>query len=82
LKDDYSRKPNPGMILQAQKDMALDLNRSVLIGDKASDIQAGNHANIGTNLLYASEFSTELDGLRYEFIGTLLEAIPHLERYT
>jgi D-glycero-D-manno-heptose 1,7-bisphosphate phosphatase len=40
------RKPLPGMILQAQIDFDLDLSRSVLIGDKISDIEAGAAAGI------------------------------------
>jgi D-glycero-D-manno-heptose 1,7-bisphosphate phosphatase len=44
---DYpARKPNPGMLLQAASDLALDLNRSWLIGDKASDIEAAKYAGI------------------------------------
>lgn len=54
LRDDFTRKPNPGMIIQAQKDLDIDLCISVLIGDKESDIQAGVAAGIGTNLLFAS----------------------------
>ena len=37
-KDDASRKPRPGMIYQAQKEINLNLENSILIGDKASDI--------------------------------------------
>jgi D-glycero-D-manno-heptose 1,7-bisphosphate phosphatase len=80
LKDDISRKPNPGMILQAQKELAIDLSRSVLIGDKASDIQAGIAARVGTNLLFAAERPNELDGVNYERIATLREAINYLQR--
>lgn len=40
------RKPNPGMILQAQREFDIDLVNSVLIGDKQSDIQAGKNAGI------------------------------------
>ena len=32
------RKPNPGMILQAASDLALDLARSAIVGDKMSDM--------------------------------------------
>ncbi|MBF0362469.1 MAG: HAD family hydrolase [Oligoflexia bacterium] len=32
------RKPKPGMFLQACKDFAIDLNKSIMIGDKKSDI--------------------------------------------
>jgi D-glycero-D-manno-heptose 1,7-bisphosphate phosphatase len=80
LKDDYSRKPNPGMILQAQNDLSIDLSCSVLIGDKVSDIQAGITAGVGTNLLYSAERPNELNGIKYELISTLLEAVPYLRR--
>lgn len=79
LKDDYSRKPHPGMLLQAQKDLAIDLSTSVLIGDKVSDIQAGNTAGVGTNLLFASQCPSEPNGLNYEQIATLHEAVPYLK---
>src|SRR5262249_22731177 len=42
--DHPARKPNPGMLLQAASDLALDLNLSWLIGDKASDIEAAKRA--------------------------------------
>ena len=80
LKDDVSRKPHPGMILQAQNDLSLDLARSVLIGDKGSDIQAGIAAGVGTNLLFAEERHKELDSLNYQLIATLSEAMSYLKR--
>jgi D-glycero-D-manno-heptose 1,7-bisphosphate phosphatase len=33
------RKPKPGLLLQAAKDLGLDLTRSVMVGDKSSDIE-------------------------------------------
>ena len=39
------------MILQAQKDFNLNLEKSVLIGDKPTDIQAGMKAGVGRNVL-------------------------------
>ena len=45
------RKPAPGMILRAAKEHSLDLRRSVLVGDKVSDIEAGRAAGIGCCLL-------------------------------
>ncbi len=41
------RKPAPGMILAAQRDLALDLAASILVGDKPSDIAAGEAAGVG-----------------------------------
>jgi len=47
----HCRKPQPGMIQQAALEHKLDLSRSILIGDKISDINAGKNAGISTNLL-------------------------------
>jgi D-glycero-D-manno-heptose 1,7-bisphosphate phosphatase len=41
------RKPAPGMLLQAARDWDIDLVGSALIGDKDSDIEAGNGAGVG-----------------------------------
>lgn len=68
------------MILQAQRDLTIDLSRSVLIGDRVSDILAGTAAGVGTNLLLAAERPNELSGLNYELITTLREALPYLRR--
>ena len=40
------RKPKPGLLLQASRDLSLDLLRSVLIGDSLSDIEAARWAGI------------------------------------
>ena len=44
------RKPKPGMLLQAKDEFDLDLEKSILIGDKQSDIDAGINAGVGKNL--------------------------------
>jgi D-glycero-D-manno-heptose 1,7-bisphosphate phosphatase len=41
------RKPAPGMLLKAQRDLNIDLPRSILIGDKVSDVLAGRAAGVG-----------------------------------
>lgn len=38
------RKPKPGMILKAAKDLDIDLKESYVIGDSISDIEAGKKA--------------------------------------
>jgi D-glycero-D-manno-heptose 1,7-bisphosphate phosphatase len=38
------RKPNPAMLLAAADDLNIDLNRSILVGDRFSDIKAGASA--------------------------------------
>ena len=44
----FFRKPNPGMIFAAARDLNIDLSRSTLIGDKESDMEAGRMAGVGT----------------------------------
>lgn len=45
------RKPEIGLIKKAQVEFNLNLSKSILIGDKMSDIQAGKNAGIGSNIL-------------------------------
>lgn len=45
------RKPNPGMLLRAAEEHGLDLNRSILVGDTASDIEAAVRAGVGQTVL-------------------------------
>lgn len=45
------RKPNPGMILDAMEDFDIDLDRSLLVGDKLSDIEAGRAAGVACNVM-------------------------------
>jgi D-glycero-D-manno-heptose 1,7-bisphosphate phosphatase len=44
--DPPDRKPNPGMILRALADFPIDRRRSVLVGDKPSDMEAATRAGI------------------------------------
>lgn len=45
------RKPEPGMILHAAKDLDIDLSRSFMVGDKAIDVEAGRRAGVRTFLV-------------------------------
>lgn len=45
------RKPNPGMILAAGERMRLDLSRSWIVGNRASDIAAGRAAPVQGGIL-------------------------------
>jgi D-glycero-D-manno-heptose 1,7-bisphosphate phosphatase len=77
-KDDISRKPKPGMILQAQQEFDLDLGGSILIGDKASDIEAGIAAGVGCNILFDQAEPAALLGKAYHRITALRDALPFL----
>jgi D-glycero-D-manno-heptose 1,7-bisphosphate phosphatase len=51
-----ARKPNPGMLLQAGCDLALDLKSSWLVGDKANDVEAAKRAGIAGALQVATGY--------------------------
>lgn len=48
LDDDCDcRKPRPGMLMAAMKKFAIDRERSIMIGDSETDIEAGRAAGVG-----------------------------------
>jgi D-glycero-D-manno-heptose 1,7-bisphosphate phosphatase len=55
------RKPNPGMMTRAAQELELDLARSILVGDKRSDLEAGRRAGIGKVVLVRSGQSLASD---------------------
>lgn len=45
-KDCDCRKPKPGLILEAAARLGIDLGKSVMVGDKISDVRCGRNAGI------------------------------------
>ena len=77
-KNDSFRKPGPGMFLQAKDEFCLDMRKSILIGDKASDLIAGTEAGVGQKLLLSNQSFPELNKLPHQRIYRLEEAIDFL----
>lgn len=79
--DSPYRKPGPGMILQAAEEFGVDLQQSVLVGDKVSDIKAGLAAGVGCTLLYrpwTAEIPGQNDVVATSVIGKLADVSPFL----
>ena len=53
------RKPKPGLLLQAAKELSVDLQRSWMIGDAWSDVQAGQRAGVRHTILLRTGRGTE-----------------------
>lgn len=49
------RKPGPGMLLQAARELGIDLTRSVMVGDTQSDMAAALGAGVPLRLLFTPE---------------------------
>lgn len=61
---DPRRKPAPGMLLDAARDLGLDLGRSWMIGDRWRDIDCGQRAGVRTVFIdfgYAEELRAPPD---------------------
>lgn len=84
-RDDYRkicgcRKPAPGMIQQAAKVFDLDLARSICIGDKTIDAQAGMNAGVGRCALVKGIYPVDETIARsVPLFGNLLEFALHLK---
>lgn len=66
------RKPNIGMIVEAKQEFDIDLANSLLVGDKMSDIQAGQKAGIEQCYLIAT--GHDISNIEYDKkIGNLTE---------
>ena len=46
------RKPQPGMLLQAAKELGIDLENSIMIGDKERDVEAASRAGVKERYLF------------------------------
>ena len=74
------RKPAPGLLLDAVRDLDIDVRRSVLFGDKASDLQAALAAGIPNRVLLGTDGREEPDhvfpgGLATERFRSLADAM-------
>jgi D,D-heptose 1,7-bisphosphate phosphatase len=59
------RKPQPGMLLKAARDLDIDLSRSWMIGDILNDVEAGKKAGCKTVLIdNGNEKDWVINGLR------------------
>jgi D-glycero-D-manno-heptose 1,7-bisphosphate phosphatase len=79
------RKPKPGLIEQACRDMHLDLARSVMVGDKWLDVACGRAAGTRAVLVKtghgAAEAESPIDGLHADaVVNNLVEAVGWILR--
>lgn len=75
-RDSPLRKPAPGMLLQARDEFDVDMARSVMVGDKKTDMLAGAAAGVGT-LLW---LNPDEEGGPGEPVFSLQEVERHLRR--
>lgn len=71
------RKPSPGLVLRAQQELYLNLNRSFMIGDKLSDIEMGRNAGVSSILVTTGQGFEAVEPVRRRF-----HRVPILDSFT
>ena len=61
------RKPKPGMILDLAKKYSITLKDSIMIGDKISDMEAGESAGIKKNYLVKDSLYDIIEKIKKDF---------------
>ncbi len=70
------RKPAPGLLLAAAADHGIDLGRSVMVGDRWRDIEAGRRAGTRTVYITGTGYQ-EPAAVGYDLaVPSLLDALP------
>lgn len=75
------RKPAPGMLLGAAAELDLDLSRSYLVGDKASDVKAAENAGAQGILVRTGKGEAHASLLpegRYPIVADLAAAVQYI----
>lgn len=74
------RKPRPGMILRAKAEIGIDLQNSILVGDKISDVEAGINAGVGRNYLITTASSIK-ESRYFNKISNIKELVKYAKRF-
>lgn len=78
------RKPHPGMLLRAARELDIDLDSSFLVGDRLSDICAGKEAGLPRRYLVGDSLSdftdtADLITARFDTLWDCVAVLPFEE---
>ncbi|GDY25711.1 MULTISPECIES: D-glycero-beta-D-manno-heptose 1,7-bisphosphate 7-phosphatase [unclassified Agarivorans] len=76
------RKPQPGMLLEAAAELNIDLSKSWLVGDKASDLLAAKNAGVPNRLLVEGQYpiSEQEAKLAIAKVASLQDAAVYIQQ--
>mgnify|MGYP006074048191 FL=1 len=67
------RKPNPGMFLKAKKEFNINMNKSIMLGDKVSDMNAAISSGIVKNFLLCDNETQNKKNKSFNVIANILD---------
>jgi len=68
------RKPKPGLLLQAALELEIDLSKSLMIGDRALDVQAGYSAGCSSYLI-KNNYNEAIPQVPHRVVESLLDFV-------
>lgn len=71
------RKPKPGLILDAARELGIDLSKSFMVGDRWRDVEAGHAAGVKTVFIDYDYLERRPESFDHKAIS-LLGALPYL----
>ena len=82
-KDCDCRKPKSGMFLDAQKHFEIDMEASVMIGDKADDMRAADGAGVKTKILVRTgkAITQEGEALATVVLDSIVDVLDYLKAH-
>jgi D-glycero-D-manno-heptose 1,7-bisphosphate phosphatase len=72
-----NRKPNPGFFIQAREQYSIDMQTSLMIGDKPSDIEASAAAGVPHRFLLRGRYTLEEEMPSCVVVEHLREVLDH-----
>ena len=73
---DPRRKPTPGMLLDAARELQIDLGRSLFVGDSKRDLGAGQRAGV-TTILLKTGYNIDAQKLADHAVDSLNDVASH-----
>lgn len=75
------RKPQPGMLIQAAKQHRIYLEESFMVGDKFTDIEAGNSVNCRTIFVLTGHGKDEVSSLKGSTVPVAVNLLNAVKEY-
>lgn len=79
VQNSFHRKPSPGMLISAKEKYSVDMQNSIMIGDKITDIEAGLSAGVGQVFLVKTGHRiNRASSLKHQIKSDLLDVVESL----